>query len=90
MAALLEVYVEHVVADVEVAIDEPAEVGCVVIVEGDRERPVPGQLLAGEIRPEPDMILRRFALQGLEVLRLQACPGPEFGAGLEAPCLVQD
>ena len=76
--ALLQVHVEHVVADIEIAIDKPAEVRRVVIVEGNRERPVPGKLFAGEIRPEPDVdpVPRGAAMRrGPSALRV---PGPEI------------
>src|SRR6202007_96618 len=72
VAAFGEVNVEAVVRRVQSPVGEPAIVGRLAVIEGLRERGVPGELPRGQLRPEADVIGARVLAQPLDVCGLDA------------------
>ena len=79
VAALLEMHIEAVVGDIELAVGEPAIVGRLRFVQRDGERLVPAQLAARLARPEALVVGGGLGTQGLHVGGFEAGPGGEFG-----------
>ena len=84
VAPLLEVHVEAVPGNIQLAVDEPAVVRGVRFIERDRERLVPAQLALRLAGPEPLVICGRIGAQGGQILGFQARPGGKFGGRGEA------
>ena len=78
VAALLEVHVQAVVRNVQLAVDEPAVVRRPGLVQSDGERLVPAQLGLRLAGPETLVVRGRFGLEPGHVGRLQAGSVGEF------------
>ncbi len=76
---LLEVHVEAVPGNVQLAVHEPAVVRGPGIVERDAERLVPAQLVLRLAGPETLVVGGRFAAHGSNIGRFQAGPGGKVG-----------
>ena len=78
VAALLEMHVEAVVGDVELAVDEPAVVRRLRLVQRHGERLVPAQLGLRLARPESLVVRGGLGAQRRDVAGFQAGLGGEF------------
>jgi hypothetical protein len=85
VAALLEMDVETVVGDVELAVGEPPIVGRLRFVERHRERLVPAKLGLRLLRPEALVVRGRLGAELLHVGGLQAGFFGELGGRGETP-----
>ena len=81
VAALGEMHVQAVVGDVQPAVGEPAVVRRAGVIERHRERRLPVQLLARQVRPESDVIFRRLLSKLLHVGWLEPGMLGKFGGG---------
>ena len=62
-----EMDIEAIVADVQLAVGEPAVVRRVAIVQGDRKRLLPGDLGDRQVRPEADIIRGGLCMQRVQL-----------------------
>ena len=85
VAALLEMNVEAVVGDVELAVGEPAIVRRLRFVERDRKRLVPAQFGLRMAGPESLVVARRLGAHPFDVGGLEPCLVGEFRGGSETP-----
>ena len=76
---LLEVHIEAVPGNIELAVHEPAVVRGPGFVERDAERLVPAQFVLRLAGPETLVVGRRFAAHGSDIGRFQAGPGGKVG-----------
>ena len=90
LAAIGQVHVEAVVADIQLPIGEPPIIGCPAVIQRDRERLMPEDLGNREVRPETDIVFRRLGVHGGELGVAQARTRRKLRRRLENPLLVQD
>src|ERR1700674_1641900 len=61
-----QMHIQAIVRYIQLAVGNPAVIGCARIIEWDRKGPVPLDLCGGQIRPESDIVISSLCVHALQ------------------------